>query len=68
MSDIYITWDEYNKKIEELAIIGIGSTLTTNLKIGKKSIISVGSSVVKDVPHNSIIEGVPGKIIGKRKP
>lgn len=56
-----------NITVEDLVIIGIGSSLTTNLKIGRGSIISVGSSVVKDVPEYSIIEGVPGKVIGKRK-
>lgn len=51
----------------ELSIIGIGASIATGVKIGRAVIISVGSSVVKDVLDYSIIEGVPGKVVGKRK-
>ncbi len=53
--------------IGEKTIVGIGANISTNIKIGQGVIIGVGSSVIKDVPDNSIVEGVPGKIIGKRK-
>ena len=49
------------------AVIGIGVSVSTKVKIGKSSIITTGSSVIKDVPDFAIIEGVPGKIIGKTK-
>lgn len=49
------------------SILGIGSNISTNVIVGDDVIIGVGSSVVQDIPHNSIVEGVPGKIIGTRK-
>ncbi|MFC1577305.1 transferase, partial [Candidatus Omnitrophota bacterium] len=53
--------------IGKKTIIGIGASISTKVRIGKDVIVGVGSSVVQDVPDNSIVEGVPGKIIGKRK-
>ena len=53
--------------VGEMTIIGIGASVSTKIKIGENSIISVGSSVTSDVPRNSVVEGVPGKIIGQRK-
>ncbi len=49
------------------SIIGIGASISTKIRIGKNVIVSVGTSVTRDVPDNSIVEGVPGKIIGRRK-
>ena len=49
------------------AIIGIGASLSTGIEVGKNCIISVGTSVTESIPNNSIIEGVPGKIVGKAR-
>lgn len=48
-------------------IIGIGASVSTSVSIGTNCIVSVGSSVSRDVPDNSVVEGVPGRIIGRRK-
>jgi len=56
-----------NIEIGEQTIVGIGASISTNINIGKKVIVSVGSSVTHDIPDNTVIEGVPGKIIGTRK-
>ena len=53
--------------IDELAIVGIGASIATDVRIGRSAIISVGSSVVKDVPDYAVVEGVPGRVVGKRK-
>ena len=36
-----------------------------NVRIGANSIIAAGSLITKDVPENSIVGGVPAKVIGK---
>lgn len=54
-------------EIGQKTIVGIGASISTKIKIGKRVIIGVGSSVVMDIPDDSIVEGVPGRIIGKRK-
>jgi acetyltransferase-like isoleucine patch superfamily enzyme len=54
-------------KIGNYTIIGINASVATAITIGKNCIITIGTSVTQDIPDNSIVEGVPGKIIGMRK-
>lgn len=64
---------KYNKKfpiysgcieIMDNVFIGIGSIIMPNIRIGENSVIAAGSVVTKDVPPNSIVAGVPAKVIG----
>ena len=43
--------------------IGGRVTITDGVHIGRNSVIGAGSVVTKDVPNNSIVVGVPGKVI-----
>jgi len=54
-------------KIGKNTIVGIGASISTNIHVGQNSIISVGSAVTKNVGVNSVVDGVPAKIIGKTK-
>jgi sugar O-acyltransferase (sialic acid O-acetyltransferase NeuD family) len=54
-------------QIGSKTIVGIGSSIATGTVIGENCIVSVGTAVTRDVPGNSVVEGVPGKIIGARK-
>lgn len=54
-------------QIGSKTIVGIGASIATGTVIGRNCIISVGTAVTRDVPDNSVVEGVPGKIIGTRK-
>jgi acetyltransferase-like isoleucine patch superfamily enzyme len=47
--------------------IGANVSIMDGVKIGKGSIIAAGSVVTKDVAPNSIIGGVPGKLIKMRE-
>jgi len=47
--------------------IGYGVRIIGPLKIGDNCIIGAGSLVKDDIPDNSIVVGVPGKVIKKRK-
>lgn len=50
--------------INNYSFVGIGATVMTGVKlIGENALIGAGSVVIKDVPDNAIIVGVPGKII-----
>jgi len=53
--------------LEENIVVGIGACISTNVRIGRNCIISVGASVVQDVKPNSVVGGVPGKVIGETK-
>lgn len=43
---------------------GINCTVLKNVSIGDNCFIAAGSIVTKDVPSNSIVAGVPAKVIG----
>jgi len=55
--------------IEDNCLIGINSTILNGAKIGKGSIIGANALVKSDmiVPKNSLVLGVPGKIIKQDK-
>jgi sugar O-acyltransferase (sialic acid O-acetyltransferase NeuD family) len=53
--------------VGEGTIIGIGASVATDIHIGAHSIVVVGSSVTRDVPERSVVEGVPGRAIGRRR-
>jgi len=46
--------------------IGANSLFVKPCSIGDNAVIAAGSVVIKDVPENTIIGGVPGKILGTR--
>ena len=51
-------------EIMDNVFIGSGSIILGNIRIGPNVIIACGSLVNKDVPPNSVIAGVPAKVIG----
>ena len=49
---------------DEYAYFGISSTAMTGVKrIGKNSMIGAGAVVIKDVPENAVVAGVPAKVL-----
>lgn len=51
-----------NIKVGEGSLIGANSTILPNITIGKWCIIGAGAVITKDIPDNSLVVGVPGKI------
>ncbi|HEY0655457.1 MAG TPA: sugar O-acetyltransferase [Chryseosolibacter sp.] len=49
--------------IKRNAWIGAGATILPGVTIGENSIVAAGAVVNKDVPDNTIVGGVPAKII-----
>lgn len=51
--------------IGEETLIGIGSTILNNAKIGKNCIIGAHSLIPegKEIPDNSLVMGAPGKVV-----
>jgi len=61
---------ENDWKVEETFVgnrvsIGSSSTILCGIKIGDNAMIGAGSVVTKDVPENTLVAGVPAKIIRK---
>ena len=50
-------------EILDNSFIGMNSIILGNVTIGPNSIVGAGSVVTKDVPPNTIVGGVPAKII-----
>ncbi|HSL92553.1 MAG TPA: serine O-acetyltransferase [Candidatus Limnocylindrales bacterium] len=49
--------------IEENVIIGAGAAILGNIRIGRNSKIGSGSVVNREVPANSTVVGIPGRIV-----
>ena len=52
-------------KIRRGVLIGAGAKILGNIEIGHCARIAAGSVVLKPVPHNTTVAGVPAKVIGE---
>ena len=46
-------------------VIGAGAKILGNIRIGHCARVAAGSVVLKDVPPNTTVAGVPAKVVGK---
>ena len=53
--------------IKKGARIGINATLMPHIQIGENALVAAGSVVTKDVPKDSVVSGVPAKVVCKLK-
>jgi acetyltransferase-like isoleucine patch superfamily enzyme len=60
-------WKVVETFIKKGASIGSSSTIMCGITIGENSIVGAGAVVTKDVPSNSVVAGVPAKVIKKLK-
>ena len=54
-------------RIEKDVWIGAGCIITAGVRIGEGAVVAAGSVVTKDVAANSIVAGVPAKLIRMRE-
>jgi serine O-acetyltransferase len=57
--------EDRHPKIRRGVLIGAGAKILGNIEIGHCARIAAGSVVVKPVPHNVTVAGVPAKIVGE---
>lgn len=50
-------------EIKDNSFIGLNSIILPNVTIGPNSVVGAGAVVTKDVPPNTVVAGVPAKII-----
>lgn len=62
-----MTTEKRHPTIEDGVLLSSDAKVLGNIKIGKNSKIGAGSVVLKDVPPNSTVVGIPG-VIKERKP
>ncbi len=54
--------------VEDNVVVGSGAKVLGAFRIGKNSKIGSGSVVVREVPEDSTVVGIPAKVIKKEKP
>src|SRR5512133_1939751 len=54
-------------KIRRGVLIGAGAKILGNIEIGQCARIAAGSVVLKSVPHNTTVAGVPARVIGQAR-
>ena len=55
-------------KIGDGVLIGAGASVLGNIRVGKNARVAAGSVVLKDVPENRTVAGVPARLVGKAGP
>lgn len=53
----------HSAHVERGCLVGIGSTILNNVRVGAGSIVGAGALVTKDIPPRSLVLGVPAKTI-----
>lgn len=53
-------------EIDDYVWVGVNATILGPAHIGRGAIVCAGAVVTKDVPENTIVAGIPAKIIGVR--
>ncbi|GBD90544.1 dTDP-3-amino-3,6-dideoxy-alpha-D-galactopyranose 3-N-acetyltransferase [bacterium BMS3Abin04] len=56
-------WELVETFVKDGASIGSSSTILGGVTIGENAIVGAGAVVTKDVPPNSIVAGVPARVI-----
>ncbi len=56
-------WEVIETFVKKGASIGSSSTILCGITIGEYAIVGAGAVVTKDVPPNTIVAGVPAKVI-----
>jgi acetyltransferase-like isoleucine patch superfamily enzyme len=56
-------WKVIETKVKKGASIGSNATILCGITIGENSLVGAGSVVTRDVPPNTVVAGVPAKII-----
>ena len=52
-------------KVRSGALIGAGAKLLGNIEIGRGAKVGAGSVVLRDVPPNTTVAGIPARIVGR---
>src|SRR6202167_1020924 len=58
-------WEDRHPKIRYGVMIGAGAKILGNIEVGPCARIAAGSVVIKPVPNNVTVAGVPAKVVGQ---
>jgi serine O-acetyltransferase len=57
--------EDRHPKIRRGVMIGAGAKILGNIEVGHCARIAAGSVVIKPVPHNTTVAGVPARVVGE---
>jgi serine O-acetyltransferase len=57
--------EDRHPKIRRGVLIGAGAKILGNIEIGNCARVAAGSVVLKPVPHNTTVAGVPARVVGE---
>jgi len=57
--------EDRHPKIRYGVMIGAGAKILGNIEVGHCARIAAGSVVIKPVPNNATVAGVPAKVVGQ---
>jgi acetyltransferase-like isoleucine patch superfamily enzyme len=60
-------WKVVNTLVKRGASIGTGTTVLCGVTIGENAVVGAGSVVTKDVPADTVVAGVPARVLRKLK-
>ncbi len=66
MTEVHQTeadWKVIETIVKKGASIGSNATILCGITIGENALVGAGSVVTRDVPANTVVAGVPAKII-----
>ena len=58
-------WEDRHPKIRYGVLIGAGAKILGNIEVGHCARIAAGSVVIKPVPNNVTVAGIPARVVGK---
>jgi len=58
-------WSVVSTLVKKGASIGTSTTVLCGVTIGENAIVGAGSVITKDVPPNTVVAGVPARVIRK---
>jgi len=61
-------WQVIPTYVKKGASIGSNATILCGITIGENALVGAGAVVTRDVPPNTVVAGVPAKIIKKNSP
>jgi len=52
--------------LEDEVFVGANAVVIEGIRIGRGSVIAAGSVVISDIPENSVVAGIPGRVIKQK--
>jgi UDP-2-acetamido-3-amino-2,3-dideoxy-glucuronate N-acetyltransferase len=59
-----VDWDLKPTRVKQGASIGSGALIMCDVTIGKNALIAAGAVVTRNVPDQSVVAGIPARVVG----